>query len=211
VIFDMDGVLVDGEPLHFEASRQLFAEEGKVHSLDEHKKWLGTKGDWNDMARAYGLRLPLEHYPRRYDELILSQYGTCTDPLPGAATLVAGLRRAGVPVGVASSSRRNWVETCLSGIGLIEDFDAVVTGSEVEHGKPAPDIYLLAAERLGKDPRACLAIEDAPAGIEAAHAAGMTCWAVRTEYTRGIDLPDPDAVFESLEEIAVAEIVGAAA
>ena len=87
----------------------------------------------------------------------------------------------------------------------------MITGSDVREGKPDPEIYLLAAKTLGLPPARCLAIEDAPAGILSAKAAGMTCWAVRTEYTQGIELPNPDRTFESLLEFDIDEIVKVAA
>jgi beta-phosphoglucomutase-like phosphatase (HAD superfamily) len=116
-----------------------------------------------------------------------------------------------VPIAVCSSSILPWVDACLEKIGILDAFDAIVTGTDVEHGKPAPDIYLLAAERLGVEPGQCLAIEDAPAGIESAQNAGMTVWAVLTEYTRDLELPNPDRVLESLEGIAIEELIGVAA
>jgi HAD superfamily hydrolase (TIGR01509 family) len=111
---------------------------------------------------------------------------------------------------VASSSIRPWVEACLAKIGLGNAFEQLITGSEVENGKPDPEIYLLAAEKLGVDPTRCLAFEDAPAGIESAKRAGMTVWAVRTEYTRGLPLPNPDREFESLADVDITDIVGVA-
>jgi len=211
VVFDMDGVLVDGEPLHFEAVNVLLGEEGKSISLDAYKPYMGTKTGWIDMMRDYALAQPAAYYSGRYREIILEQYRRKAEALPGAAGLVRGLRAAGMPIAVCSSSILPWVEACLERIGLAGMFDVVVTGSDIEHGKPAPDIYLLTARRLGVDPRNCLAIEDAPAGIISARAAGMTCWAVRTEYTRGLPLPDPHRELESLIEIDLAELVGVAA
>ena len=79
------------------------------------------------------------------------------------------------------------------------------------NGKPDPEIYLLAAEQLGVSPAECLAVEDAPAGIESARAAGMTVWAIRTEYTRGLPLPNPDREFETLADVVITDIVGVAA
>lgn len=210
VIFDMDGVLVDGEPLHFAALNELLAPDGIAVTFDQYRPYMGTKAGWRDMAIDFGLASPPETYSARYSDLVLANYRNA-EPLPGAHRVVEGLREAGVPVGLASSSRRPWVEACLETIGLDGHFDAIVTGSDVERGKPDPEIYLLAAERLGVNPVSCLAIEDAPAGIEAAHAAGMECWAVRTEYTRGLDLPGPGREYESLEEIDLADILGVAA
>lgn len=206
----MDGVLVDGEPLHFQAVNKLLATEGKAISLDDYKPYMGTKTGWADMIRDFGLTQPREHYSEIYRAMILESYRTQSEPLPGAVELVRGLRSAGMRIGVASSSILPWVEACLARIGLEDAFDDITTGTDVDNGKPAPDIYLLAAERLSVNPRDCLAIEDAPAGILSAKAAGMECWAVRTEYTSGLLLPDPQREFESLQQIRLEEIMGVA-
>ena len=206
----MDGVLVDGEPLHFQAVNKLLATEGKAISLDDYKPYMGTKTGWADMIRDFGLTQPREHYSEIYRAMILESYRTQSEPLPGAVELVRGLRSAGMRIGVASSSILPWVEACLARIGLEDAFDDITTGSDVDNGKPAPDIYLLAAERLNVNPRDCLAIEDAPAGILSAKAAGMECWAVRTAYTSGLLLPDPQREFESLQQIRLEEIMGVA-
>jgi HAD superfamily hydrolase (TIGR01509 family) len=211
VIFDMDGVLVDGEPLHFEAVNELLGEEGLSISLDAYKPYMGTKTGWADMMRDYGLSRPQEEYSARYREIILRRYRERSAPLPGATELVRALHAGGQRLAVASSSIEPWVEACLGRIGLRRHFELLVTGSDVERGKPAPDIYLMAADRLGVDPSACLAFEDAPAGIESARRAGMTVWAVRTEYTRGLVLPGPHREFESLREVELDAILGVAA
>jgi HAD superfamily hydrolase (TIGR01509 family) len=207
----MDGVLVDGEPLHFEALNLLLGEEGKSISLARYKPYMGTKSGWSDMIRDLGLSRARSYYRERYDALILDQYRRRSEPAPGAVALVHGLRRAGVPVAVASSSVRPWVEACLGRMDLLDAFDVLVSGSDVEEGKPDPAIYLMTAVRLGVDARDCLAIEDAPAGIEAAKRAGMTCWAVRTDYTRDLVLPGPQRELQSLAEISLADILGVAA
>ncbi len=207
----MDGVLVDGEPLHFEAVNELLGEEGLSISLEAYKPYMGTKTGWADMMRDYGLSRPMEEYSARYKELILGRYRERSEALPGAVSLVQNLRRHGQRVAVASSSIQPWVEACLGRLGLLDEFELLVTGSDVTNGKPHPEIYLLTAERLGVSPANCLAFEDAPAGIESAKAAGMTVWAVRTEYTRGLALPDPHREFDSLTDVELDAIVGVAA
>lgn len=207
----MDGVLVDGEPLHFGAVNQLLAEEGRSITLEEYKPYMGTKSGWQELIRDFALARPYEYYHRAYPGVILERYRTLSEALPGAVELVRGLRSLHVPIAVASSSIAPWVEAALVRIGLGQAFDITVTGTDVTAGKPAPDIYLLTAERLGVAPQHCLAIEDSPAGIRSAHAAGMTCWAVRTAYTQGLALPQPDREFETLNEVSVADIVGVAA
>lgn len=207
----MDGVLVDGEPLHFEAVNELLGEEGLSISLEAYKPYMGTKTGWADMMRDYGLSRPMEEYSARYRELILKRYQTRSEALPGATDLVRSLRRHGQRIAVASSSIQPWVEACLDRLKLRSEFELLVTGSDVTNGKPHPEIYLLTAERLGVRPEDCLAFEDAPAGIESAKAAGMTVWAVRTEYTRGLALPNPHREYDSLTEVKIDAIVGVAA
>jgi HAD superfamily hydrolase (TIGR01509 family) len=211
VIFDMDGVLVDGEPLHFEAVNELMAEEGASITLEQYKPYMGTRAGWTEMVRDFGLSQPYEHYSARYRELILARYRERSEPLPGALELVRGIRRRGLPLAVASSSIRPWVEACLDKLGLHGEFDEIISGSDVTNGKPDPEIYLLAAQRLGANPAHCLAFEDAPAGIQSAKSAGMTVWAVRTEYTRGLDLPGPHREFDSLTDVELDAIVAVAA
>ena len=207
----MDGVLVDGEPLHFQAVNELLATEGKSISLEDYKPYMGTKTGWADMIRDFGLSKPREHYFETYREMILESYRANSRPLPGAVELVQALNRANVRIGVASSSILPWVEACLQRLGLAGAFASVTTGSDVVEGKPDPEIYLLAAARLGAEPARCLAFEDAPAGILSAKAAGMECWAVRTEYTRDLVLPGPHREFESLADVSIDEIVRVAA
>lgn len=211
VIFDMDGVLVDGEPLHFEAVNQLLAEEGLSISLDAYKPYMGTKTGWQDMAAALGLKRPLDEYAAAYRAIMLERYRSRSEALPGARELVTALAAADFPLAVASSSIRPWVEACLERIGLLRAFSVVVTGSEVAEGKPSPEIYLKTAELLGCSPASCLVFEDAPAGIQAARAAGMTVWAVRTDYTRGLELPGPHREFDSLLEVHPGQLLGVAA
>lgn len=207
----MDGILVDGEPLHFAAVNELLGEEGLSISLDAYKPYMGTKTGWRDMMRDYGLNKPPEHYSDRYRTLIEGHYRDQGTALPGAIETVRELRRRRIPTAVASSSILPWVEACLGRLGLAGQFDVVVTGSDVQNGKPDPEIYLLTAKKLDAAPAVCLAFEDAPAGIASAKAAGMTCWAVRTEYTRGLDLGAPDRTYESLIDVDLDEIVKVAA
>lgn len=204
----MDGVLVDGEPLHFASLNRLLGAEGRSITLEQYKPYMGTKSGWSDLIRDFGLSKPHEYYSQRYREMMVESYRERSVALPGAVELVRELRAADVTIAVASSSILPWVEACLERLGLAGAFNEIISGSDVRNGKPDPEIYLLAASRLGVAPGDCLAIEDAPAGIESAKAAGMTCWAIRTEYTRGLALPNPDREFDSLNAVHVSDIVG---
>lgn len=190
VIFDMDGVLLDSEPLHYEAVRVLLAEHGVEFPLEDYFRYLGTTltSTWDDLCERYPISMPFEQFEARYNSDVLDQYLAGAPLIRGARELVAQLRDAGVPIAVASSSHRIWVDAALSGAGLREYFEQTTAGDEVKMGKPSPEIYLKAAEKLGLDPSECIAIEDAPAGVESARAAGMKVVLVRSELTNELDL-----------------------
>lgn len=129
-------------------------------------------------------------------------------PFPGALLLLAGLRRAGLRLALATSTERPRVVLRLAGTGLLEAFDATVTGDEVVRGKPAPDIFLLAAERVRASPRCCWVVEDSLAGVEAGRAAGMRVIAVAGTFDRAV-LAGADHVVDDLDAIAAWFGVGA--
>ena len=190
VIFDMDGVLLDSEPLHYEAVRQILEEQGVVFPLEDYFRYLGTTltSTWDDLCDRYPIAMPFDEFEARYNADVLVQYQAGAPLINGAKELVQRLRGASVPVAVASSSHRLWVEAALTGAGLRQYFDQTTAGDEVSAGKPSPEIYLKAAAKLGFDPEDCIAVEDAPAGLESAVAAGMRVVLVRSELTADLNL-----------------------
>ncbi len=202
VIFDMDGVLVDGEPLHYAVVRRLLAEEGVEFTLADYQRYLGTtlESTWSDLRGRYRLERGYEWYAEAYDREVVRSYREEAELLPGAEALLSRLAEASVPLALASSSNREWVDAALDALGLRRFFSETVAGDEVARGKPDPEIYLRAAQRLGAAPSACLAVEDAPAGIAAARAAGMTVVAVRTPMTAGLPLAEAARVIDSLAD-----------
>ena len=123
------------------------------------------------------------------------------EPEPGVVALVERGRELGMRLGVASSSRRLWIDATLRSLGLSDAFDAIVSGDDVERGKPDPQIYLLAARQLGVAPHRCLAIEDAPKGVQSARAAGMAVLGVRTPYTAHLRLEGAERIVDSLADL----------
>ena len=204
IIFDMDGVLVDSEPLFHDAINRLLTQEGAepVSEGENQETLLGTtiEETWRRLKRSRALPLPVETYMGRYDGMVREMMMQELAPQPGVRELIGVCRERGLPLAVASSSRHSWVDLKLAAIGLTGAFDLVVGGDDVTNGKPAPDIYLKAAAGLGLPPGECIAIEDSPVGIAAAGAAGIYTIAVRTDYTRHLDVSQANAILESLAD-----------
>jgi len=178
VIFDLDGVLVSTEELHFQAWRHLASELGI--DLDRHAAgWRKAGGHRHglEMVLALGGRTcteaeSIELAERKdgyYRELLSSL--SPLDVLPGVEPVLTGLAQAGTAMAVGSSSRN--ARSILDRIGLLDRFTVVADGSEISRPKPDPEVFLLAASRLGVDPARCVVVEDSPIGIAAALAAGM--------------------------------------
>jgi HAD superfamily hydrolase (TIGR01509 family) len=181
VIFDLDGTLVDSEPNYYEAGRQTLADHGIAdYTWSDHERFVGistleTVTVWKD---EYGLRPSVDELlaakNRRYLELARAR----THAYPEMRKFVELLAAEGVPMAVASGSSPEAIEAVLAGTGLDAHLRTTVSADEVPEGKPAPDVFLEAARRLGAAPADCLVLEDAAPGAAAAHAAGMRCVAI---------------------------------
>jgi pseudouridine-5'-monophosphatase len=193
VIYDMDGLLLNTEPFYTRASQLVADRYGRVFDWSVKSRMIGQRAA--DSARIFteALKLPLS--PEEYLEArrgILEKLFPEAEPMPGAVRLTKHFHRHGIPQGVATSS-----DTINYGLKTSRHkrwfriFDCVVIGDDpaVKQGKPAPDIFLLAAERLGMPPSACLVFEDSPVGVAAARAAGMPV----------IVVPDPNLNRDGME------------
>ncbi|CAM5613231.1 HAD family hydrolase [Streptomyces pilosus] len=181
VLFDLDGTLVDSEPNYYEAGRRTLAEYGVPEfSWAEHERYVGisTRETVADWRRRYGLSAPVEELVEVKNRHYLKLAGASTRVFPEMRAFVELLAADGVPMAVASGSTPEAIGAILSGTGLDALVRTVVSADEVAHGKPAPDVFLEAARRLGADPADCVVVEDAAPGAAAAHAAGMRCIAV---------------------------------
>ncbi len=200
VIFDMDGLMLDTERASLQCWQQAAAEAGL---RIEEAFWLRMVGHSGPACRAI-LRERLEDVQiDRLLERCYALYHAVVEagvPLrPGIHELLQLLAAHGVPCGVATSTQRPLAPKKLEAAGLLPYFRAVTAGNDVAHPKPAPDIYLLAAERLQADPARCLALEDSPAGVTAALAAGLTVIQVP-------DLVVPDAALRARGHRIVASL-----
>jgi len=205
VIFDCDGTLVDSEPLARVAWERSLAPHGYEIDDDEYAGLIGlpyprVHGFFAD--RVPGLAAPdafWEGYSGRLFELIDTQLAVFEDALE----TVRGLAAHGLAVAVASSSPRPRLDRTLARAGLADAFAVTVAGDEILHGKPAPDMFLAAAERLGVEPARCAAIEDSAPGVAAGLAAGMTTVGIARSSAGTAALGDAHVVLKRLSAEAV--------
>ena len=185
VIFDMDGVLVDSEKFINDAAIAMFKEKGLVVQPEDFLPFVGA-GEARyigGVAEHYDFSLDVPAAKQRTYEIYLALIPSQLKPFPGVLQLLHRCREAGLLIAVASSADLIKVRANLETIEVqIEFWDAVVTGEDVTNKKPAPDIFLSAAAKLGVDPRECVVVEDAVNGVQAANAAGMRCVAVATSF-----------------------------
>lgn len=192
VVFDMDGVLVDTEHVWDEVREALTADWGGRYTPDAQRAMMGMSSpEWSRyMHEAVGLPQPPEEINAEVVRRMLARYRVDLPLVPGAVDAVRALAAAGMPLAVASSSNRPLIDTVLATAAIGDAFAVTVSSEEVARGKPAPDVYLEAARRLGVDPEDCLAVEDSGNGIRSAHAAGMRVVA----YPNRVYPPAPDAL-----------------
>jgi HAD superfamily hydrolase (TIGR01509 family) len=204
VVFDMDGVIVDSEERWEAVRRQLVLDAGRPYPDEATRRMQGMSApEWERYLHdELGVPGSPEEIGRRVVAEIEVSYRADLPLIPGVDEAVRALA-ARYPLAVASSSNRELIELALSLAGLAELFDAVVSSEEVERGKPAPDVYLEAASRLGVAPEACAAVEDSSNGLRSAHAAGMRVVAVPNRaYPPAADaLALADVVLESIREL----------
>jgi HAD superfamily hydrolase (TIGR01509 family) len=205
LVFDFDGLIIDTEIVLYESTDATFRAHGTTLSFELWQSFIGRTDHphWADLLEA-------EVGPIDRDAVIAERQGrylAAVEQLPvldGVLELIDEAAAAGLPMAVASSSSQGWVAGHLERIGLLERFAAVCTGDQVPRGKPWPDVYLLALERLGRPAAAAVAVEDSPVGCRAAAAAGMVPVAVPSAMTRGLDFPDAHHVATSATELDLA-------
>ena len=205
VIFDMDGVLVDSEPLHYEVNRLTMQHEfGKDLDYEYYKQYIGSTvmAMWNKIIKDFSLEgytaQQLFDISEDVKEKLLEHDGY--PEVPGVVSFVKSIS-AKYKLAVASSSALANIEKNVKKLGIEGDFDALVTGLSVKNPKPAPDIFLKAAEQLGVKPEECIVVEDSCNGTRAAKAAGMACIGFINPGSGEQDLSAADYLFEAFDNI----------
>lgn len=212
VVFDMDGVIVDSEQRWEAVRRRLVITSGRAYPDEATRKMQGMSApEWEAYLHdELGVPGTPAEIGRRVVAEIEASYRADLPLIPGVDEAVRALA-ARFPLGVASSSNRELIELALDLAGLADAFQAVVSSEEVERGKPAPDVYLEAASRLGIPPEHCTAVEDSSNGIRSAHAAGMRVVAVPNRaYPPAADAVElADVVLDSIRELTPEVVAGA--
>jgi HAD superfamily hydrolase (TIGR01509 family) len=200
LIFDFDGLLIDSETPLLEIWQDIYRQYGCELTMDQWQHALGTFGGFDPYADILAKTGKGPVRETLQPTIRAQHFERCTAmPLmPGVAEVIADARAAGLKTAVASSSAEEWVGPFLRQHGLSSQFDAICTRDDVKQVKPAPDLFLLAAERMGVAPARCVVFEDSPNGLRAAHAAGMWAIAVPNALTKPLALPDPHLVLDSL-------------
>ena len=205
VIFDVDGVLIDSYDAHFESWSALARESGVTFSESDFASTFGQTS--RDIIVRFWAVPPADdaavgalddRKEQLFRQIVSQQFPT----MPGAVRLIDSLIQAGILIAAGSSGPPENVELALAKLDRRDRFGAVVTGRDVTRGKPDPQVFLLAARRLGVEPSRCCVIEDAPAGIEAAHRACMACIGLVSTGRRRSDLGRADLLVDSLQSLS---------
>jgi len=209
VVFDMDGVLIDSEPVWERVRRKFVADRSGRWPDDAQDRMMGmSTAEWSAYLSAdFGLRLPAPRVAELVIAAMAAEYQAHLPLLPGAVDAVRELS-ARYLLAVASSAPRSLIEAVLDASGLRPEFAAAVSSEEVDRGKPAPDVYLEATARLGVPASACAAVEDSSNGLRSAAAAGLAVIAVpRPEYPPAAEALDhARLVLDSLTQLTPATI-----
>tara|TARA_A100001037_G_scaffold306854_1_gene357255 strand:- start:24834 stop:25493 length:660 start_codon:yes stop_codon:yes gene_type:complete len=202
ILFDMDGVLLDSEPLFLKAINDSLIEYGVDVITDEENRsfLIGTTihQTWERIKSVRSLDKSVEELISDYEQHVLQIFGGPLDARPGVKDLVAYCKSQHIPIAVASSSQHRWIDIKLKAIGLYDVFDSVMGGDDVTNGKPDPEVYLRSAEKLGISPIDCIAVEDSPVGIASAVSSGAYTIAVKTDSTLGLDVSAAAVLLDDL-------------
>jgi HAD superfamily hydrolase (TIGR01509 family) len=204
ILFDLDGLMVDSEPHSIASWQAVLASRGANFDQTMIERTFGLRVDETSqlLKDTYQLADTITVLAREKIEYQIAHLDGKVKPMPGLIELLDEIDRLRLKKAVASSSRRPYVDAVLRSIGVLDRFSVVIGGNEVSRGKPAPDVFLAAARAFNVDPQNCLVLEDAPAGVQAAKSANMTCIAVPNDQTRSLDLSLADQIQPSLKAIA---------
>jgi len=207
ILWDLDGVIADTGDYHYRAWGDIFKEKGATFTREDFMRHFGQRHD-TIIKFALGDDIPPDEFERiterkqrEYRRLVTGHI----KPLPGAVELIKSLNDHHIKTAIASSAPLENIEIIIRGLGIEECFQAIACGTEVTEGKPSPQIFLLAAEKLGVEPGNCVVIEDAIAGVTAAKEAGMKCIAVTNSHPIS-SLKKADLIVSTLGAVDIGDL-----
>lgn len=202
IIFDMDGVIVDSEPLQVESYNQVLRKYNIFISKHRFKYFVGKKQSeiFAEIKENNQIEESIENLIAQKRDCYLKLVKAKMVAMPGLSNLVRCLKDKGLGIGIASSSPLADIKTILRCIKMEEQFDRVVSAENLEQGKPNPDVFLLAAKELNTTPEQCIVIEDTNVGVLAAKRANMKCIAMPNYFTRDQDFSSADFIVDDLYE-----------
>lgn len=208
-IFDMDGVIIDSEPMHNAVIRKLMQHyhvdvtDAYIYSFSG----LTVQNMVSKVKKEKGLDIALNDFVEEYYRSILQHVReNDVTAIEGIKELLEQLRKKSIPTAVASSSPKNFIEANINKLGFDKYFEFLMSGNEVTHGKPAPDIYLAAAKKLSAEPKDCVVLEDSHNGVLAAKAAGMICIGFNNPSSGIQDLSMADIRVDKINQIDLAAL-----
>jgi HAD superfamily hydrolase (TIGR01509 family) len=209
VVFDLDGLMFDTEALFFRVSSEALAARGKAFTPELMELMLGRRSieAGHVLKTLAGLEEPVERFLAEVRDRFAALVDTAVHPTPGLFVLLEKLARLALPLAVATSSRRAYAERLLSRHGLEDRFRFVLASEDVARGKPDPEVYHLAAERFGVPAGAMLVLEDSPAGLAAAKAAGAMAVVVPHEHSPARGLAAADLIVHRLDDPALLQLI----
>ena len=202
----MDGVIVDSEGYQFESFKELFSPYG-VNLSKDNFNWVGktSRDNIQNVVEKNDIKEELEVLRERKGKIYAELIKDNITPMQGAVELINSLSKKYI-LAIASSSVIKNVEMILNGLHIRDKFEVIVSGDQVQKGKPDPEIFLKALEKLKLQPDECLVIEDAQTGVEAAHKAGIKCITVPNQYTKNQDFSKATKIINSLTELKIENI-----
>ena len=209
IIFDMDGVIIDSEPLHFKIEKELIRELGVEITDEEHNSFVGTTEYhmFSIIKEKYQIEFPIEEMIEKKKEMFIENL----DQVPlveNFKDFLLTMHKAGYPMALASSNNKRVIGAVAENFDLKDYIKVFVSADDVKRGKPDPEIFLTAAEKLGIPPASCLVIEDARNGVKAAKAAGMRCIGLQNLNSGNQDLSEADLVIGNFNELNLDIIKG---
>ena len=205
IIFDMDGVLVDSEPIHIEIEKQQFLLNNISISEEEHHQYMGISSEimWKTIAERHPLTLPLNELIEQHRIESHRYFSELAEipVMPGLVELLERLKTKDYPMAVASSSTPEIIELILNKTKLKKYFQVMVSSEQAGKSKPEPDVFILAAQKLGVSPTDCMVIEDSTNGIKAALAARMMCVAYQGPDTDPMTQKETHAFVKHFAEV----------